>query len=97
MQGSNLKVSDTLITPSQIIDSLLLSENLDWSVRLVSNFKQQQFRLSNEDSRLLYLPNNPFGVGFGIANQAGRIPVAVATSRDGRGTLYWRSYLPDQD
>lgn len=69
VQGSNLKVSDTLITPSQIIDSLLLSENLDWSVRLVSNFKQQQFRLSNEDSRLLYLPNNPYGIGFGIANQ----------------------------
>lgn len=69
VQGSNLKVSDTLIKPSQIIDSLLLSENLEWSVRLVSNFKQQQFRLSNEDSQLIYRPNNPFGVGFGIANQ----------------------------
>lgn len=62
-------VSDTLPKVSRLLDSLLLGENLDWSVRLVSNFKQQQFRLSNEDSKLIYRPNNPFGVGFGIANQ----------------------------
>lgn len=68
-QGTNLKVNDTIIKPSQIIDSMLLSDKLDWSVRLVSNFKQQQFRLTNEDSKLLYRPNNPFGFGFGIANQ----------------------------
>lgn len=61
--------SDTLPKVSSLIDSLVLSEKLDWSVRLVSNFKQQQFRLSNEDSKLIYRPNNPFGVGFGVANQ----------------------------
>ncbi|UCE92644.1 MAG: DUF4421 family protein [Flavobacteriaceae bacterium] len=67
--ASNLKVSDTLPTPGQFIDSILLDEKLDWSVRLVSNFKQQQFRLGNGESKLIYRPNNPFGIGFGIANQ----------------------------
>ncbi len=68
-QGANLIESDTLPTATTLIDSLLLSEKLDWSVRLVSNFKQQQFRLSNEESKLIYRPNNPFGIGFGVANQ----------------------------
>lgn len=67
--GNNFTVRDTLPKPSQVIDSLVLSENLDWSVRLVTNFKQQQFRLRNENSKLLYMPNNPFGIGVGIANQ----------------------------
>ena len=52
-----------------LLDSLIFSENLEWSLRLVSNFKQQQFRISNDDSKLIYRPNNPFGVGFGVANQ----------------------------
>ena len=60
---------DTIPTPSQVLDSILLSEKLEWSVRFVTNFKQQQFRLSNEESSLIYRPNNPFGVGFGFANQ----------------------------
>ena len=61
--------SDTLFKPSRIIDSLVFSEKLDWSVRLVSNFKQQRFRIGDEDETMKYIPNNPFGVGFGIANQ----------------------------
>lgn len=48
---------------------MVFSKKLDWSVRLVSNFKQQQLRLRNADNKLIYKPNNPFGVGFGIANQ----------------------------
>ncbi len=69
IKGADFHKSDTLPSVSGLIDSLLLSEKLDWSVRLVSNFKQQQFRLSNGDSKLIYRPNNPFGVGFGVANQ----------------------------
>lgn len=65
----NFKKNDTLITPAQILDSLILSENLDWSVRIVSNFKQQQFRLRNNNDKLYYKPNNPYGIGVGIANQ----------------------------
>lgn len=65
----HLNKKDTILKPRQIIDSLFLSENLDWSVRLVGNFKQQQFRLKNEQGKIYYKPNNPFGIGVGIANQ----------------------------
>lgn len=60
---------DTLPKPVQILDSLMLSRDLDWSVRLVTNFKQQQFRIGTEDRRLIYRPNNPYGIGIGLANQ----------------------------
>jgi hypothetical protein len=72
-----LKISDTIPntsklsipTPAQLIDSLVLDEKLEWSVRLVSNFKEQRLRFSNDEAFIKYIPNNPFGVGFGIANQ----------------------------
>lgn len=65
----NIQTKDTVSLPMRIIDSLLLSEKLNWSVRLVSNFKQQSFRLKNGDNKLKYTPNNPYGIGFGLANQ----------------------------
>ena len=68
-QASIVQESDTIKKTRKVLDAFLLGEDLEWSVRLVSNFKQQQFRLSNDDSKLIYRPNNPFGVGFGIANQ----------------------------
>ena len=52
-----------------IEQSLILSEKLDWSVRLVSNFKSQRFKISNNEGTVKYTPNNPFGIGFGVANQ----------------------------
>ena len=67
--ASLVKELDTLPKPGQVLDSLIFSKKLDWSVRLVTNFKQQQFRLGTEDHRLIYRPNNPFGVGIGLANQ----------------------------
>lgn len=83
LKGADLVESDTLPKVSSLIDSLLLSEKLDWSFRLVTNFKQQQFRLSNEDSKLIYRPNNPFGVGFGIANQKMVIDILFNIKGDG--------------
>ena len=67
--AAGYRAKDTIPTPAQLIDSMVLSDQLEWSFRLVSNFKQQQFRLRNGDSRLLCRPNNPFGFGFGVANQ----------------------------
>lgn len=65
----NFKKNDTLLKPYQILDSLVFSEKLDWSVRILSNFKQQRFTLKNQQDKLYYKPNNPFGFGIGIANQ----------------------------
>jgi hypothetical protein len=67
--GSNFKKNDTLLKPDQILDSLIFSEKLDWSIRVLGNFKQQQFTLKNNNDKLYYKPNNPFGFGIGIANQ----------------------------
>ena len=67
--ASNLSKNDTLPSPGQVLDSLVFSDKLNWSVRAVTNFKQQQFRLGNGDHKLIYRPNNPFGVGFGVANE----------------------------
>lgn len=65
----DFKKKDTLIKPKAIVDSLIFSEKLNWSVRLLGNFKQQQFRIKDDYEQLEYKPNNPFGVGVGIANQ----------------------------
>lgn len=67
--SSNVIKNDTLIKPKVIVDSLVFSETLNWSVRVLANFKQQQFRIKNDNERLEYKPNNPYGVGVGIANQ----------------------------
>ena len=83
LKGADLVVSDTLPKVSELVDSLLLGENLEWSVRLVTNFKQQQFRLSNDDSKLIYRPNNPFGIGFGVANQKMVIDILFNIKGDG--------------
>jgi hypothetical protein len=39
-----------------------------WSVRALANYKVNQFWLRNEDYELQLTPNNPAGLGFGIAN-----------------------------
>jgi hypothetical protein len=67
--SSNFNELDTVSLPKRIIDSLVLSDKLDWSVRAVSNFKEQRFKISNSNESVKYIPSNPFGVGFGIANQ----------------------------
>jgi len=67
--SSNFIRSDTIPKLSKLEYTYLFSKDLDWSVRLVSNFKQQLFHLKNNNESLKYTPNNPFGIGFGIANQ----------------------------
>lgn len=68
-RASDFKKIDTLPKPGQVLDSIVFSDKLNWSVRLVTNFKQQQFRLRNGEHKLIFRPNNPFGIGFGLANQ----------------------------
>ncbi|RXP44580.1 DUF4421 domain-containing protein [Lutibacter sp. HS1-25] len=66
--SNNLKL-DTISDTSKLIDHYLSNKDLAWSFRLVSNFKQQRFSLKHNKESIKYTPNNPFGVGFGIANQ----------------------------
>ena len=39
-----------------------------WSLRAIANHKVNDFWIRNEDYRVEFTPNNPSGIGFGIAN-----------------------------
>ena len=52
------------------IDTLLIDRDPNhWSVRLLSSFKEHDFVLSSKGSKFVYEPNNPIGVGIGIATR----------------------------
>ena len=81
----------------KIIDSLFIDHDLsNYSARIFSNYKVKQFRILNDDYRSRYVPNNKFGVGFGVANSKLLIDIAFniksgnkeATDRfDAQGSL----------
>lgn len=57
---------DSLST-KQMIDTLLIDRNLkNWSIRLFTNYKGQNFNLKNGDHKLSFKPNNRAGVGVGL-------------------------------
>ena len=67
--SQNLKGLDTLKT-SELIDTLFIDHNINnWSLRLFANYKEQRFRLSNATQNLYLVPNNPYGLGFGVATR----------------------------
>ncbi len=52
------------------IDSMFLDHNWqNWSIRIYSNVKEQRAILSNGVSRVSLVPNNPFGIGIGVASR----------------------------
>ncbi len=60
---------DKIKLPS-FIDTLFIDRDLNnWSVRLFTNFKNNRFLLNSGDERLVYIPNNPLGVGFGLGTR----------------------------
>lgn len=68
-----LSAQDTLPEKKSGFGSKLLNMFWDkdlsrWSVRALANYKVNQFLLRNDDYTLEYTPNNPSGLGFGIAN-----------------------------
>lgn len=52
----------------EIVDTLFIDRDVShWSVHALTNFKDINFKLSNENNTLLYTPNNRSGVGIGLA------------------------------
>ncbi|MFD2541769.1 DUF4421 family protein [Lacinutrix gracilariae] len=52
------------------IDSLLIDRNLEnYSVRLFSNFKVKKFSIKDGNSKAKFVPNNRYGLGFGVASK----------------------------
>jgi len=59
-----------------LIDTLFIDNNMNnWSLRTFVSFKDYQLELSNDETELNYVPNNPYGMGFGYANSKIRIDV----------------------
>ena len=66
-RSQDIRQTDSLKTISRL-DSLLIDRDLNnWSVRLFGNIKAQGFRLSNDNVRLSYIPNDLYGIGVGVA------------------------------
>ena len=67
--SQDLSFLDSIKAP-ELIDSLFIDREINnWSFRLFTNFKEQRFRLSNKDQSIIYFPNNPSGIGFGLATR----------------------------
>lgn len=52
------------------VDSLLVDRNLEnYSIRVFSNFKVKKFSIKDDNSKAKFVPNNRYGLGFGIASE----------------------------
>ena len=52
------------------VDSLLVDHNLEnYSARIFSNFKVKKFTIKDGNSKAKFVPNNRYGLGFGIASK----------------------------
>lgn len=68
-RSQDIDINDSTKT-TNTIESLLIDRDLrNWSVRLFGNVKGQWLRLSNDNARLSYIPNNLFGIGVGVATR----------------------------
>ena len=60
------KKKDNLLTT---LEDLLIDKDISrWSFRGLANFKDKQYRVSNDNNTLRYEAGNPSGIGFGVAN-----------------------------
>lgn len=65
--SQDIRQKDSLKTINRL-DSLFIDRDLNnWSIRLFGNIKAQGFRLSNDNVRLSYIPNDLYGIGVGVA------------------------------
>lgn len=52
------------------IDTLFIDHDINnWSARVYTNYKDSRFRIADSHNTITYAPNNPFGIGIGIATR----------------------------
>lgn len=67
--SQNLKKLDS-IKPIELIDTLLIDRDINnWSLRLISIFKEQRLKLKDNENTLNFVPNNRVGIGIGFATR----------------------------
>ncbi|WP_274474400.1 DUF4421 family protein [Mangrovimonas aestuarii] len=84
-----------------VLDTLFIDHDLEkYSARVFTNYKVKQFRIVNREDKFTYIPNNRFGVGFGVANSKAILDIAFnikngnkeETHRfDAQGTVIFRN------
>ncbi len=81
-QSQILKELDTLDVV-KLVDELFIDHDIDnYAIRVFSNYKYKNFKLSNEDSKVRYIPRNRFGVGFGFSSRKVLIDIAFNIKGD---------------
>ena len=68
----------------KMADSLFIDYNIqNYSLRLFSSYKVKRFSIRNSDSRLRFVPNNKYDLGFGFASSKILVDVAfnIKTNR----------------
>lgn len=79
-------VLDSLKVPD-FIDTMFIDRNINnWSLRIFTNYKNTRFILSNDDHKLNFVPNNPFGIGIGIATRKLVLDLGFNIERDKQNT-----------
>ncbi|OIQ27790.1 MAG: hypothetical protein BM564_11495 [Bacteroidetes bacterium MedPE-SWsnd-G2] len=69
LSAQTLKELDSL-SAKEVIDTLLIDRDVkNWSVRVYTNFKEQRFKLKNDEYQTEYVPHNTTGVGLGFATK----------------------------
>lgn len=59
------------------LDSLFIDRDIEnYSIRMFTNFKVNKFSISNNNSKVRFVPNNRHGLGLGFANRKILIDVA---------------------
>lgn len=84
-ETESLKKENDSLTIIQLVDSLFVDYNIkNYSLRLFTNYKVKRFSIRNDNSRLRYVPNNRYGVGFGFASSKVLIDIAfnVKTNKE---------------
>lgn len=60
------------------VDTLFIDHDVNnWSIRVYNSYKDNRFQLSNEEHKIRYDPNNPFGIGIGFATKKLVLDVGV--------------------
>lgn len=59
------------------LDSLLIDRDIEnYSIRVFTNYKVNKFSIRDDDSKVKYVPNNRYGLGFGFANKKVIVDIA---------------------
>src|SRR5690606_23392274 len=75
--AQKILASDSL-NAKQVIDTLFIDRDMNnWSIRVFANYKGQRFTLKDGTDKLSFVPNNKFGIGFGLGTSKLIVDIAI--------------------